>query len=73
MYERAFGQTINLQKLMIFCSKNVWTTNHNNNNASILDVQAPIGIDKYLRLPSMTGRSKKNHSSTLSKKEFERR
>ena len=58
IYEKASGQTINLQKSEIFYSRNVSTAEHNN-IANILGVQVALGTSKYLELPSMIGRSKK--------------
>ena len=58
VYEKASSQAVNLQKLEIFCNRNVSTADHNN-IANILGVQAVLGTGKYLGLPSMIGRSKK--------------
>jgi len=58
IYEKASGQTANLQKSEFFCSRNVSSTDHNN-IADILEVRAVLGTGKYLGLPSMIGRSKK--------------
>jgi len=57
-YEEASGQAINLPKSEIFYSKNVGN-NLQHVVTSILGVQAVLGTDKYLGLPSMIGRNKK--------------
>jgi hypothetical protein len=58
-YEEASGQTINLQKSEIFCSRNV-SPAIQNSVTNILGVQHVLGTGKYLGLPSMVGRSRKS-------------
>jgi len=60
-YESASGQAISLPKSEFFCSRNV-PKPLRNNLAAILGVQAVLGTDKYLGLPSMIGR---NRNSTF--------
>jgi hypothetical protein len=57
-YEVASGQSINLLKSKLFCSRNVQTPLQNY-IANILGVQQVLGTGKYLGLPSMIGRSRK--------------
>ncbi|CAJ2674072.1 unnamed protein product [Trifolium pratense] len=57
-YEAASGQAISLPKSEIFCSRNVSQVVQNS-ITNILGVQAVLGTGKYLGLPSMVGRSKK--------------
>jgi hypothetical protein len=57
-YEVASGQSINLLKSELFCSRNVQTPLQNS-IANILGVQQVLGTGKYLGLPSMIGRSRK--------------
>jgi hypothetical protein len=56
-YESASGQAINFQKSEIFCTRNVDNT-RKNSISHILGVQQVLGIGKYMRLPSMLGRSR---------------
>jgi hypothetical protein len=56
-YEEASGQTINLQKSELFCSRNT-PDNLKNLIATTLGVRQVLGTCKYLGLPSMIGRSK---------------
>jgi len=58
VYEEASGQAISLPKSEIFYSRNVQQQTQNN-ITDILGVQAVMGTGKYLGLPSMVGRSKK--------------
>ncbi|CAJ2643989.1 unnamed protein product [Trifolium pratense] len=58
IYEQASGQSINLQKSEIFCSKNV-SDPVKNSISHILGVQQVLGTGRYLGLPSMVGRSRK--------------
>jgi hypothetical protein len=58
-YEAASGQAINFQKFEIFCSRNVPNVVQMS-VAECLGVNAVLGTGKYLGLPSMIGRSKKN-------------
>ncbi|CAJ2652404.1 unnamed protein product [Trifolium pratense] len=57
-YEAASGQAISFPKSEIFCSRNVPQVVQNS-ITNILGVQAVLGTGKYLGLPSMVGRSKK--------------
>ncbi|CAJ2637916.1 unnamed protein product [Trifolium pratense] len=57
-YEAASGQAISLPKSEIFCSRNVSQVVQNS-ITNILGVQAVLGTGKYLGLPSMVGRRKK--------------
>jgi hypothetical protein len=57
-YEAASGQSINLLKSELFCSRNVQTPLQNS-IANILGVQQVLGTGKYLSLPSMIGRSRR--------------
>jgi len=57
-YEEASGQAISLPKSEIFYSRNVEVPLHQA-ITNILGVRAVLGIGKYLGLPSMVGRSKK--------------
>jgi len=57
-YEAASGQSINLQKSEMYCSRNT-PMDCQGRIATILGVKQVLGTGKYLRLPSMIGRSKK--------------
>jgi hypothetical protein len=57
-YAAASGQSINLLKSELFCSRNVQTPLQNS-ISNILGVQQVLGMGKYLGLPSMIGRSRK--------------
>jgi len=56
-YEEALGQTVNLQKSELFCSRNT-PDDLKNLIATTLGVRQVLGTSKYLGLPTMIGRSK---------------
>jgi hypothetical protein len=58
-YEAASGQSINFQKSEFFCSRNVPNVVQNS-VADCLGVHAVLGTGKYLGLPSMIRRRKKD-------------
>ncbi|GAU17355.1 hypothetical protein TSUD_232310 [Trifolium subterraneum] len=64
IYEAASGQSINLQKSELFCSRNI-PDSVQNSIVNILGVQQVLGTDKYLGLPSMIGRSRKSTFSFI--------
>ncbi|XP_058741946.1 uncharacterized protein LOC131614368 [Vicia villosa] len=57
-YEEASGQSINLQKSELFCSRNV-STEIKDMLADTLGVRQVLGTANYLGVPSMIGRSRK--------------
>jgi len=57
LYEVASGQAISLPKSEIYCSRNV-PDPLKKTLSKILEVQAVLGIGKYLGLPSMVGRDR---------------
>lgn len=59
-FEATFGQVVNNQKYEIFCSEYV-PRDEKNQIAEILKLWSCLGIDKYLGLPSMVGRTKKEN------------
>jgi len=57
-YEAASGQSINLQKSEMYCSRNT-PMDYQGRITTILGVKQVLGTSNYLGLPSMIGRSKK--------------
>lgn len=58
-FEAAFGLAVNYQKSGIMFSDNM-TNSVQNSVCDIFGVYEPLNIERYLGLPSLIGRSKKN-------------